>query len=221
MRIRVTTSWALAFMSLAAAVFVTSCSDDSSSADEADGDDELTEVILSARMDDSSPATRVGMTKEGTDAVAFFWHKSDEICVQTKVGGGYSTGELWTDADTKTGDVSTNFIGYIYGKLGSYAVYPYNENHRFTSKTAMKYYLLAEYTYETVESKIFSSTKGGSTDGGTAGGTAGTTSYPSNSAQIPTLAAISANKLYFRPIGGVAVIRIDSMPSARHAKNHS
>lgn len=202
MRIRVTTSWALAFMALAMAIFVTSCSDNGNSADETGGDDELTEVTLLAQMDDNSPATRVGMTKEGTDAVAFFWHKSDEICVQTKVGGGYSTGELWTDADTETGDVSTNFIGYIYGKLGSYAVYPYNEKHRFTSKTAMTYHLPAEYTYKTVESTIFSST------------TDGTTSYPSNSVNIPMLAAISANRLYFKPIGGAVVIRIDKMPSA-------
>ena len=200
MRMNKTASSAWSIMALFAASMATSCSSDSLVTDgNADGG-EGKSVTLTAKVNDSEAATRVGMNNESDDEVSFYWHQGDEILVQTVSGGTYS-GAKFTTA-TKTGEASAEFTGTVESgnSLGTYAVYPYNKNHEFTSATALKYNLPAEYSYTTVESGIFSKTDG-----------TGTT-YRSTSANIPMVGTIAENTIEFKHIGGLAVIRIDEMP---------
>lgn len=157
-------------------------------------------VALTASVADPA-GTRAGMTKDGTNAT-FYWHKGDAISVQTRNGDTYSSAKLTTaDAD---GTLTATFSGTI-GKdyeVGGYAVYPYSDSHDLTSATSLTCNLPAAYTAYKVESAIFSKT------------TEGTTTYPTNSVNMPMLGVIGEGTVEFRHLGGLAVIRIDQMPSA-------
>lgn len=188
----------ISFVAMAAAALATSCSSDDI-AEQSHGGSQT--VTLNASVNEGQ--TRVGMTKDGSSAASFYWHKDDTIFVQTVSDGSYSGAEFAIVGDNaKDGDTSATFEGKVTGDVGGYAVYPYNEGHKFTSETALTYHLPGTYTYTTVESNIFSK------DG----------SYPTNPTNIPMLGTISGedgNKsISFKCIGGLAVIRIDKMPYA-------
>ena len=189
------------FVALAAAALATSCASD----DLAEQKQEQTgtrTVTLTASVNEGQ--TRVGMTKNTDGKTAsFYWHKNDQIFVQTKNGESYTgTAFSITGDDAKDGDPNATFTGEVTGTVGSYAVYPYNESHSFTGETALTYNLPASYTYTSVETNIFSKT------------TDGTTAYPSNPTNMPMLGTISDKSISFKCLGGLAVIRIDQMPAA-------
>lgn len=198
----------LPLMAFAAMAFATSCSNDSI----ADGGNQTPDggkgktVELTASFDNSkSAATRVGLTKIDNSNASLFWHKGEAIFVQTVSGDTYSGAKLTTSATT--GSTTADFTGDIDegSTLGSYAVYPYDEEqkHEFTDANALTYRLPNSYKYTTVDSKVFSTTADG------------TTTYPTNSCNIPMVGKIeNGNITTFKHIGGLAVIRIDYMPAA-------
>ena len=187
----------LPLVAFAAVAFATSCSSDSG----ADGGGGQT-VGLTASLDDDSTATRVGMTKEADNKVAFYWHSGEAMFVQTCGDSTYGGAKFTTN--TETGKVEAKFTGYVASgyTLGSYAVYPYSDSHKFASKTSLTYNLPAAYTYNKVEGNIFSKT------------TDGSTTYPENSSNVPLVGKIVNGDVDFKHIGGLAVIRIDKMPAA-------
>ncbi len=187
------------FAALTVALAASCSSDDSANGADNGQSEGKVKVTLTA----SAPETRVGMTKENNKAT-LYWHSDDKILVQTVKDGTYGGAELTAANGTETGSTSATFTGEVATdtKLGTYAVYPYNENHKFTGEKALTYNLPATYTYSTVESRVFSKTVDG------------TTTYPSNSTNLPMLGTISDNKVTFKMLGGMAVIRIDSMPAA-------
>ena len=150
----------------------------------------------------NAPETRVGLTKKSNTAASLYWHSSDSIYVQTLTNGVCGGAKFGAVSGTATGSTSATFTGKIASstELGTYAAYPYNENHSFTSATALSYNLPSTYTYDKVESGIFSKT------------VKDETTYRSTNTNIPMLGTIADGKITFRLIGGLAVIRIDSMP---------
>ena len=198
----VSASSALPIVALLAASITSSCSSDSLSEGENAAGGEGKTVTLTAKVNESEATTRMGMTKGNGNEVSFYWHSSDEILVQTVNGSTYSGAKFTTN--TETGKASAEFTGTVASteKLGQYAVYPYSESHKFTSETSLTYNLPAAYTYNNVESGIFSKTENG------------TTSYRSTSTNIPLVGKIEDGKIEFKHIGGLAVIRIDNMPAA-------
>ena len=200
MRMNKTASSAWSIMALFAASMATSCSSDSLVTDGSAGNVEGKSVTLTAKVDEGDATTRVGMNKEDGSEVSFYWHSSDAILVQTVSGSTYSGAEFTTE--TATGETSAEFTGTVESEstLGTYAVYPYSASHKFTSATALTYNLPATYTYNKVESGIFSKTDGT------------TTTYRSTSTNIPMVGTISENAIEFKHIGGLAVIRIGEMP---------
>ncbi len=189
----------LPFVALAATAIAVSCSTDDLTEQEQYPTEGKT-VTLTASVDGNR--TRVGMTKseDGTTA-SFYWHKDDKILVQTKKSDGTYSGAEFSTTETATGAASATFTGEVIGTVGQYAVYPYNESHKFTDEKTLTYNLPASYTYTTVGSNIFS--KEGETG----------ITYPSNSTNMPMLGTIADGTISFKHIGGLAVIRIDKMPA--------
>ena len=192
------------FVALAAAALATSCaSDDLAEQKQEQNQNNAQTVTLTASVNDVQ--TRVGMTKNtNATAASFYWHKKDAISVLATSGSTYNNEKFTTEVED--GKTSATFTGTVTGTVGDYAVYPYNESHKFTSATALTYNLPATYTYDKVETNIFSKA------------TDGTTSYPSNSTNMPMLGTISTSgdskSISFKCLGGLAVIRINKMPAA-------
>ncbi len=183
------------FVALAAAALATSCaSDDLAEQKQEQNQNGTRTVTLTASVNDVQ--TRVGMTKDGTTA-KFYWHKNDQILVQTKDGESYTgTAFSITGDNAKDGDTKATFTGEVTGTIGGYAVYPYSTSHAFT-ETTLTYNLPASYTDYTPATKIF--------------GTEG--DYPSKPTNMPMLGKIADGKISFKCLGGLAVIRVDKMPA--------
>ena len=185
---------------LTAAALCTSCSTDSLTAQQ-QGQNEAKGVSLTATMDEA--VTRAGIGKSDAEGKALcYWHKGDQISVQTvKTSGDTCSSAKFYTTDA-TGATTATFWSEPLSEetLGKYALYPYNEKHQFTSETELTYNLPASYTYTTVGTDIFSNT----TDG----------TYPSNSTNVPLLGTVDSenNKITFSHLGGLVVIRIDAMP---------
>ena len=189
------------FVALAAAALATSCASDDLAEQKQEQNQKGTHTMtLTASVNDVQ--TRVGMTKNDSKA-SFYWHAKDAISVQTVKDNTYSGTEFTiTGEDVKDGATSATFTADVTGMVGNYAVYPYNESHKFTGATALTYNLPASYDYSTVGSNIFSKTENS------------TTTYPSNPTNMPMLGTIAEGKILFKCLGGLAVIRIASMPAA-------
>ena len=187
----------ISFVAMAAAALATSCtSDDIAEQEQSKGGSQKMTLTASVN-DDTNTTTRVGMTKKDNNTASFYWHKDDAILVQTKGSGTYS-GEKFTTS-TETGETTATFTGTITsGTLGTYAVYPYSDKHSFTSETTLSYNLPGTYTYNKVESSIFSKTA--------------SSTCPENSTNMPMVGEITDGNIEFKHIGGLAVIRIDKMP---------
>ena len=188
------------FVALAAAALAASCASDDQ-AEQKQGEPKTVELTASLNGGKST-AKRVGMAMGDDSNASFYWHKGEAIFVQTKSGDNYSGTEFTTDAET--GATSATFKGTVAAgsELGTYAVYPYSASHKFTTATALTYNLPAAYTYSKVESNIFSKTENA------------VTTYPANNTNIPLVGNIADDKIAFKHIGGLAVIRIDNMPAA-------
>ena len=189
------------FVALAAAALATSCSSYDLAEQEQKQSKPQTVVLTASLNGDKSAATRVGMTKGNDSMASFYWHNGEAILVQTMSGDTYSGVKFTTSAET--GDTTATFTGPVASgsTVAAYAVYPYSESHEFTSATDLTYNLPAEYTYNKVESNIFSKT------------TDDNSTYPENSTNIPLVGKIEDGKIAFKHIGGLAVIRIDKMPA--------
>ena len=186
----------LTFAALAAATLATSCTSDDLAGQKQSQTGSQT-VTLTASVDDKN-TTRMGMSKGDNSLTSFYWNQKDIILVQVQSDETISGARFATTAED--GATTASFTGDVVGTVGKFAVYPYSESHKFTSETALTYNLPATYTYEKVESNIFSKT------------TNGVTSYPTNNTSIPLVGKIEDGNIVFKHIGGLAVIRIDKMP---------
>jgi hypothetical protein len=141
-----------------------------------------------------SDETRATFDKDGH----FYWLPADAVGVATTESNSLSKLTLSeSDAYKTTG----SFSGNITGKLGDYAVYPYNENHKIEDKI-LTYYLPSTYDYLFVDKDYFTST---------------TTSY-FHSANAPAYGELNINsngEVYttFNHLCGVLCLKFNSMPS--------
>ncbi len=208
----------LSFMMIGAAFTAASCSDDNDN-DSTKGTDygALREVTLTAAVGNNNnekanaprKIMKVGIKMEKADTVSFYWHKGDEIFVQTATenADNFSNGRKFSTADADGSD-QASFSGMVEEKLAvnKYALSPYNEKHKFSEKdeNQFTYNLPDKYTYTTVDSIVFPTEAGGKT------------AYPVNRSNMPMLGTISKEEgtVKFVHIGGVAIIRIDKMPAA-------
>ncbi len=194
------------FVALAAAAIVTSCTSGNITEQipeqTAPTYGPKTVMLTASVADGGSTATRIGMSRnDDGNTASFYWHKDDEIAVQTLDGTEYKT--IYLSTTDETGSASAIFTGTVTGKIGDYALYPAFKTggcHSFTD-TDISYDLPVHYNYK-VEGNIFSKTSNGET------------TYPSNSTNMPMLGKINGNSISFTHIGGVVVIRIEKMPSA-------
>ncbi len=187
----------MTFVALAATALATSCTSDDLAEQKQNQSEPQTVTLTASVADDNT--TRVGMSKGEDNTASFYWHKDDKILVQTVNNEAYSGVEFTTDATT--GATDATFTGDVTGKVGTYAVYPYDsetQQHSFTGEKELTFVLPANYTYNTVGNNIFSKDD----------------TYPSNSTNMPMLGTIANGKISFKPLGGLAVIRIDEMPAA-------
>lgn len=198
---------ALCLAASALAMLAVSCSGDDITGDggtkKPENEGKTKTVTLTATVGaDADGSSRVGMSKgEDNSTATFYWHKGDSILVQTEVDGKLSTAILSTDDADGTREAA--FSGDIdeAAELGKYAVYPYSDTLRFTSEKALLFTLPNTYENYKPESNIFSKTVDG------------ITTYPANSTNVPLLGTIDGNKISFRHLCGLAVIRIDKMPA--------
>ncbi len=183
----------ITIVALAAAALATSCASEDIAEPQKQNQGEPKTVTLTASVNEAQ--TRVGMTKNDSKA-SFYWHEDDKIFVQTVNGSSY-TGTEFSITGTTGDATSATFTGQITeGEVAGYAVYPYDsgkQQHSFTDEKALTYVLPASYDSYTVGSNIFSNTT------------------PTN---MPMLGTIADGKISFKCLGGLAVIRIASMPAA-------
>ncbi len=182
-----------AFVALATAVLTTACAGDETATEQKQNTDETKTVTLTASVKEGQ--TRVGMTKNNDTSASFYWHSTDEILVQMKSGDTYN-GQPFSITKLGEDATSADFTGTVTGTMGTYAVYPYSASHKFSSATELTYNLPVSYTYEKVESYIFGN---------------------STAINMPMLGTISSDdeskSVSFRCLGGLAVIRVASMPA--------
>ena len=182
-------------VALAAAALATSCASDDLAEQKQDQNQNSTRTVtLTASVNDVQ--TRVGMTKNTDgETASFYWHEDDQIFVQTKNGDSYS-GAAFGIKERTSEATSATFTGQITeGDVAGYAVYPYDsekQQHSFTGEKTLTYVLPASYDNYTVGKTIFSNTT------------------PIN---MPMLGTITDGKISFKCLGGLAVIRIASMPA--------
>lgn len=193
----------LPFMALAVVAFATSCSSDklADSDQQTTGSGEAKTVTLTATMEGENAGTRVGMSKgENNTTAKFYWHKGDAIAVLSNSAGSYGKLNFTTEDPTGNTAATFSYVGdAAMPPVGNYAAYPY-DNVTFTGEQAATFKLPSEYTYNKVESNIFSKTNGEST------------TYPENNTYMPMLGTISGGEIAFKHVGGLAVIRVDKMP---------
>lgn len=181
-------------VALAVAVAVTSCSTEDSASGTAQYSSETTNVTLTATMD--TPTTRAGMIRDDGYA-SLYWHADDAISVLTQSTAMTKNEKFTTTAETRA--TTAEFSGKIDKNAQMVcAAYPYSDKHSLKSDgTTLTYNLPSEYTYTTVESKIFSTE----------------TEDRINHINMPMLGTISENNnVAFTHLGGVMVIRVDKMP---------
>lgn len=140
--------------------------------------------------------TRAVFAKSNSD---FYWQTNDVI--------GVLAGEAETffplGLESRTANMkSATFAGEIEGDLGGYAVYPYNENHKYSGGT-LTYHLPSEYTYANWDKDFVASSD--------------KVDENKKSACPALLAKIDAEKAsaQFTHLGGLLCIRIDQMPATK------
>lgn len=196
----------LPFMALVAA-FTTSCSSDNlaDGDQQASGNGEVKTMSLTATVEGDNANTRVGMSKRENNTATFFWHEGDQIAVQgyDKTNQNYAKANFKTTDPTGSTKAQFSYAGEESSTLTAcqYAGYPY-DHVTFDAKEekAVTFTLPKTYTYDKMESNIFSKT------------TDGTTTYPVNKVPMAMLGKITDGKVEFKHVGGLAVIRIDNMP---------
>ena len=145
-----------------------------------------------------SDETRAIFATDGLNKGHFYWLPGDSVGVTTTESNFLSGLALSSSEAYKT---TGSFSGKIRGKLGNYAVYPYNKNHKIEDKI-LTYYLPSTYDYLFVDKDYFTST---------------TTSY-FHSANAPAYGELNINsngEVYttFNHLCGVLCLKFSSMPS--------
>ena len=183
---------------LTAAALCTSCSTDDLTAQQ-QGQGETKAMSLTATLDGTQ--TRAGLNSGSDNTHTLYWHDSDQILVRTKsTADDSSEGVKFGIAEgTATGVTTATFNGLVSDKkqIDTYAVYPYDADHKFTDENSLTFHLPSEYEYTTVETGIFPK------DG----------TYRTTSTHVPMLGTISDGTAKFKHLGGLLVIRIDQMPA--------
>lgn len=183
-------------VALVVAAVATSCSTEDLPSGASQDSNGTTDVTLTASL--ATPKTRVGMIRNGSSA-SLYWHENDAISVLARnAAANTSSSEKFTTT-AATGEATATFSGKINnGAEAVCAAYPYNENHALSSDgTTLTYRLPSAYTYSKVESEIFSTVA----------------SDRVNHADMPMFGIISEdNKVDFKHLGGMMVIRVDKMP---------
>ena len=167
----------------AMAAVTVACSSD----DETNNNTALTSetVTLTAYQPGSEPSTRLGFDSKGNA----YWQTSDAIGVWSNGENKFKSFALKTGA----GEATATFSGEVTGGVGSYAVYPYNENHSISDNT-LNYYLPASYTYTKVGQTVLTDKDG-------------------NNFLMPMLGTVANGEVTFKHIGGIVCIKIDKMPA--------
>ncbi len=168
------------FAGLCMAALVTSCSDNLS---ETGG---MQSVQLDATV--SAENTRAAFNENGK----FYWQSGDKIGVITSADAP-STKFTALTLKSGAGEGSATFEGTISGNLGSYAIYPYDDNQEVKENT-LTYTFPSSYEYSKVDQTYFPDAKDG------------------NSFNPAMLATISSGKIAFKHLGGVFCINMESMP---------
>ena len=183
---------------LTAAALCTSCSTDDLTAQQ-QGQGETKTMSLTATLDGTQ--TRAGLNSGSDNTHTLYWHDSDQILVRTKstADDSYEGVKFGIAEGTATGVTTATFNGLVSDKnqIDTYAVYPYDADHKFTDENSLTFHLPSEYTYTTVETGIFPK------DG----------TYRTTSTHVPMLGTISDGTAKFKHLGGLLVIRIDQMPA--------
>lgn len=153
--------------------------------------------------------TRTGIVNNGNGTVSFYWHKGESIGVQTKDSQGNYKFTKFTTTDP-TGSTTATFTGEVPDgyEVQSYAIYPYmpisiyeKVANEFTGEKSAKIWLPDQYEVGTVDSVLFPITKDESTV------------YSTHSTNMPMVGTITDGIVSFRHLAGMAVIRIDKMPT--------
>jgi uncharacterized Zn ribbon protein len=195
------------------ALFVASCSDDdlgSSSLRSAN-------AILTASVEGyepSTPATRAGFGKPDNGTAPFNWTKDDQIGVTTITTSSENVESekldfsLLTINEDGVGKTSASFSGSISGKIGSYAVYPYNDgNHKIAAKSdetgalTLTFNFPDSYKYSSLDSYYYD------TETGTSG---------VNSWNVAMFAKVDANgNAKFLHLGGAVIVLVPNIPEGK------
>ncbi len=173
---------------LAAVALTTSCSEDF------DLLGNKHEVTLGARV--TAEGTRAAFTIDENTA-KFYWTTGDEIGV-TSINNNSQTGFSKFTLSSGAGDASATFKGNVVGEVNStcYAVYPYyGQNVHSIDGTTLTYQFPASYNYESVGTEAFPGTKDCNSFN------------PAMWAQVG-----DNNSVAFKHLGGIFLVRVESMP---------
>lgn len=166
------------------ALLVTACSDENEFASSS------SKGMLRASVEGSYSSTRAGFTSSGQ----FYWSLQDKLGVTT-INNETETEQFSSlNLETGGGTASGTFSGTITGTIGSYAVYPCNDNHKVSSNT-LTYNFPASYTYKQVDDDYFTTTQGAG-----------------NSFNPAMWGKISGGSVTLKHLGGVFCIKVPKMP---------
>lgn len=166
------------------ALLVTACSDENEFASSS------SKGMLRASVEGSYSSTRAGFTSSGQ----FYWSLQDKLGVTT-INDNTETEQFSSlNLETGGGTASGTFSGTITGTIGSYAVYPCNDNHKVSSNT-LTYNFPASYKYTQVDDDYFTTTQGAG-----------------NSFNPAMWGKISGGSVTLKHLGGVFCIKVPKMP---------
>lgn len=200
-----TTMKILLFAAFAVTTLATCSNDDLMTEPYVTPEGKTTVSVLSASINDT-PQTRASFERNyGSTDAPFFWTNNDAISVNYTVGTMSKLGkyELTDGAGTNCAKFEMPEFP-SEGKIGDYALYPYNERHVAPDADGAngKFILPKSYTYSTLNSAYATS----------ASSTTEKANY--NSTNIPMLAKIDANKsLIFNHIAGMICFNVTNIPT--------
>lgn len=153
------------------------------------GENALTNFVLKATVDNSTPTSRAGFDSNAK----FYWSKNDQMGVTTTNSPtSFSALTLQGDGGSATG----TFSGDIYGNISGYAVYPHNSNHKINEGT-LTYQFPATYEYTSVDTEYFHTSDQGK----------------ANSFNFAMWGKIENGSVGMKHLGGVFMVAFTSIPA--------
>ncbi len=157
-------------------------------------------VTLTAYQPGSDAETRVGFGKDG----AAYWQEDDVIGImEIDVTNNWTCYFAPFSITGGIGESTATFRGNLLDTTTTsytYAVYPYNDKHKFDSsgdiESILTYWLPDSYTYTSVDQTYFPADKRG------------------NSYRMPMYGLVSEGKVKFTHLGAVFCLKVDQMPAA-------